>query len=257
MKKYFTVIAILLLPCVAAAVSVQQMHQGVIARKSAGNTCPSYYNSANVVLSWNGNHESGTNYGCDSSGAALQFTATAGAEIDDYLDSDSSNEMRIDADEENIYLDTTANQYMDVDSAQTVCIRIQQAATISTNMTLFRGEKNGSLAARLRLLTNDTVLGVYDAGTVQTVGIGTVTDDTWWTVAYSWDPFDDPTVGTHATDVTSTGSSWETGSQELAAACDYDVETIIIGNADEAAPGQNVYISDFAVLSGYQTTCPF
>ena len=112
----------------------------------------------------------------------------------------------------------------------------------------------------MEIYTDNKVVGYYSVttGTDQTAFGLTPTTGSWVDVAYSWDkPNDDhsanPGDGVWA-------STWEDDDNEITSAQTNNINEVFIGNDNGAHPvwtTEYIYITDFAIVSGYKQACPW
>lgn len=227
---------------------------------SGASPCPSYYASA--VLSWDGDHSSGTLVACDSSGNSVTFTDNS-SDISTYGES-SSNALRTDDNSEFISYTQTGNQYISNASAQTLCVRVYVDGPLD-NTTLFMKGRYGNNAevVALAIDTNAAIrtLGYYDWGSTATAFASAVGDTTWRTIGYTYlNPGDTDQHSTNPGDTATWADGWETDDNELTTGS--NALTIISIGPDGTSswsgdPGDTEYIliDDWAIVSGWQVDC--
>ena len=118
-------------------------------------SCPSYYNTAGVILSMN--FENGLN-ACDSSGNAVLFTGSGTQDIGAY--GQTGQGMKVDAEGEYITLTQSDPQYVDATADQTICVKIDLRATLSNTTSLVRfWDGSGTDDAQMYIRTDDEIGG--------------------------------------------------------------------------------------------------
>lgn len=222
---------------------------------SRGSTirgCPAYYADSNVTFSWNGDHNSGTKYGCKSDGSTILGTGsltpnTSYGEAGSYgVSLDGTN---------SIVFATSGDAQIDNDIG-TVWIRFWYTATTNAS-TLFEGSVDGTQAdsfAVVKIASTDQIAGFWelDGSPVSAYGNGVPTSG-WYDIAYSWN---------WSTTITHSGwgldaTGWEEDAAETAGQL-ANFDEIVIGenNYNLNAPTGVIYIDRIAILSTYQAAKP-
>ena len=228
----------------------------------AVSSCPSYYASA--IWSWNGDHTSGHNYGCTQAGVedvAETDTVTTGTDYGE----DGSVGMLLDENSTNQYLafTQTANQYVNPSSAQTICLRVKISGTMTTSPRVFWSGNGADFVEMYINTTNNTLVGAYNVttGTDQTAFGLTPLTGNWYDIAYSWNPNGPPMEdGDHSANPGDGvwAETWDPDTDELDDEMTNSMETFRIGTGDPAlGAGLTIYITDFAIVPGYQSSCPW
>ena len=261
MKKL--ILALLFVTCLsfqASALGPMMLLSGSSAEQSS---CPSYYASA--IFSWNGDHTLGHNYACTQDGTPVLADADTATTHTDYGE-DGSVGILIDDVTQSLSWDQTVDQYIDDDAAQTICLRIKISGVLTANPKIFNSDNGSDVIAMDIEATTGTVDGYYYVTTGVDVGakgnIPTADGTTWVDVAYSWSPNGPPMQdGDHSANPGDGvwASTWEEDAGELDDDQTNDLDNIAIGNptAENPGAGEYIYITDFAIVSGYQQACPW
>lgn len=228
---------------------------------SGGTSCPDCYNDANVVWSWDGDHDDGHNTACDSAGNAdLADTDNATTHTD--YGEDGSVGMLIEDANQYLQWTQTDGQYLDEDLAQTICIRCKISGVLTPSQTHMFKSLSATDQIRVVISSGESVYGFYapQAGAVSVVGTKPDTT-TWETVAYSWDM---PTNEDHSANPGDAvdpdndwATTWDPDDNELANTMANFLANINIGNFSDANPGvgEYIYIDRIAIVSGYEFDC--
>ena len=216
---------------------------------SAGYACASYYNSANVLFSWDGGLTDNKD-GCSAAGVKADGTLTGG-DIGTYQ---GRTALRVDAASEHISFVNTGGLYADMDESQTICVGAWLTGIPVANTSFYKAYSGDdtNVIEMYQLATGK--LGVRWVGNstldtrYHTTSTGT---GAWKVLKISHQTAGDPYIGVY------NGATYEY-QQPIIDAATAELSTMFLGNQRVTSPaGSVVYISDFAVLSGFHTACPF
>jgi len=221
-----------------------------------GSTCPSWYASA--VFSWDGDHSSGTNYGCAADGTPVTGTNSNLTITTAYGESGSNGAHITDVDQ---YLEFTG--YIDDATPQTLWIRIYISAAPAASVCLFDSYVDGNNFIRGYVQANLIATGGYNgqsAGEQTATSQTTLTAASWIDIAYSW--------GTAAGAGTPTGDhsyywggGWQDDDNELGYAMTSTPTEFAIGEhligGDPPGGDDYINITQFALVDGYKASKPW
>jgi hypothetical protein len=253
MRKSILIIAILSIAALCFAGPLQEMHKRVIAGSTVaagGSSCPSFYDATNVIISWDGDHSSGTNYLCESDGDAVAGTNTNLPISTDYGESSSNGSLH-DTIDERLRWTQTADQYFDNEGPQTLWIRAYFTGTTPTNDIVIFEASDESLTFDIKqdnaasYIVGTHISNVNAGGSLSATG-------SWVNIAYSWDT----TEQDHSV---YNGSTWEDDNNELVSTGN-DVTEFSLGNYIKAVasePTEDVQVTQWALMSGYKAGVPW
>ncbi len=259
-RKLFVVLFLLVFCSIAFGGGITDKHKAVIARQNVAGVspCPSYYASA--ILSWDGDHTTGTNYGCNTAGDAIEFTNEDTFTIStDYGEGGADKGGFVDGNDTGLTKSQTADQYLDDDGAQTLWIRAYFDGDVAGNTTIGAGSYATTPAEdiiRLVLSANTKCRSIFVANSnTDTIdSAGAVTFDAWQNVAESWDYLGGD-LSVYA------AAAWTDSADVLEDAHANKINELVIGthNTGSGAPGagNEIWITDWAIVDGYKTACPF
>jgi len=229
----------------------------VMSGNTSESSCPSYYASA--IWSWNGDHDSGHNYGCTQAGVADVAETDNVVTGTDYGMGSGDIGMLIDTNA-NQYLafTQTANQYVDPTSPQTICMRVALSGSMTTNVQTFWSGNSTDQVHMWVQTTTDVLVAEYDTTDGpdgEAVGTEVTADTTWQDIAMSWDQANDNISANPGDGVWA--STWEEDT-EITSAMTNTLTTFRIGSgATATGVGVTIYVTDFAIVSGYEQACPW
>jgi hypothetical protein len=230
----------------------------------ATNSCPAYALDDNVVFAWNGDHDSGTNYGCSGSAVAVEGTNTSLTITDSYGES-SSNGALCDTVNQNLLWADTGDQYIDDVGPQTICARIYIEAGVTSNGLNFFEGSDGTADNHLKMWLNssDTTQGRYVGNTNSDFCTGTAaTQDDWITVCYSWDQANGDHSfypGNPEDEDTYDATEWREETDELGDTMAANMTEFLIGeyraggSEDDTA---TIYVDRIVLMDGYEAAPP-
>jgi hypothetical protein len=208
-----------------------------------------------VLLSWDGDYDSGYRYVCNSSGTAIEGTNNGLAVSTSYGESGSYGSYH-DSVDERIDWSQTDDQYFDQEGAQTLWMRINITGTPDQNIVIFEASYDSSNVISVSVLNTGKVVGYYKANNViASVYCATApSTGSWVDVAYSWDkPNED-----HAT---YDGSVWYEETDEISDTPASGLIVYTLGNNivwQSATPSTNeVYVTQWALVNGYEASKPW
>ena len=220
----------------------------------AGSPCPSFYNATDVVFSWDGDHTSGTNYGCDSAGTGVAGTNSSLTISTDYGESGSNAAHYTDSGQ---YLEwsQTGDQYVDDVGPQTIWMRVYASALPTSDVVFFESVYNTSNYVQIKVNTAEPEFtGYYRAAGVIKGAAGNSVTAAWVDIAYSWDK-------TNQDHSFYNGSTWEDDNNELLDDMAGDFTAITIGHHTTSSNnfdgGKYINIEQFAIMDGYKTGVPW
>jgi len=225
---------------------------GVPSGEAPETECPSYY--ADAILSWDGDHSSGTNIGCESDEDTVTFTNESATISTTYGEGAGDIGMLIDGSSVGLHLTQTADQYIDDDGAQTLWARIYMLGTIDASTIWLGGYYDSTERIRCYLRTNDELrASILADGTNYSVNSGTVSYTVWVDVAFSYDfPNDDIAVYY---------GSWTESLDALTGDFSDKLNEVVIGTyglgGSSPGAGNELYITKYALVSGYKAAKPW
>ena len=263
-KKLLLILCALAL-CSSSFAGSDDIKKKVIARINATDAdaaCPSFYNSTNVLFSFEaGKDGSNPEDGCDSGGNQITGAITGG-DIGTY---GGSTAFRIDADDEYIFFNDAINidydglpstsgkytmcmsLYIDADLTDTVSVAVITPAgqAIATN--------DNKVVMYLSSQEKPTAL-VYFSTTQDSANDATaVSIDDWYIIGIQWlFPYDTGRLATYE----SVGANWDFEYDMGFGTPDANGVDLYIGNY-LSAPGGQVYVRKYALMTGSGTACPF
>ena len=215
-------------------------------------SCPSYYNTAGVILSMN--FENGLN-ACDSTGAAVLFTGSGTQDIGAYGDAGGQALKVSDGTDNWISFTQSAAQYVNEDADQTMCLKVYLSGQLSAWTGVFRFH-DADYSDELRLAFTSESPTQMDGNYITTtedpdevINGTTVAATTWVNVAYSWEGSAIPTGG-HAT---SGGGAYDE-EDELASGMTDTVTVLQVGGT-WGNPGNYFIIDEWALVGSYKFDC--
>lgn len=226
-----------------------------------GSSCPSWY--ASCIFSWDGDHDSGTNYACDSSGNAIEGT-NSGLQIDTDNGESGSNGALIDAVNEYLTWTDSGDQYIDDDAPQTIWMRIYVSESLDNVTSILESTYDGDNKIYMAVHINDETFGYYegqnDGGSTAYTNAITAALGTWIDVAFSWDT--PAGEGTPTGECSANYGGWKEDLNDLGYVMSNNLNDITLGENDAASlgpPGVGKYVrvTQFAIVSGYETACPW
>ncbi len=252
----FLTLSILALCSTTFAGGITDKHKEVTAKKKTAigaSPCPSFYASA--IFSWDGDHTSGTNYGCETDGDAVQGT-NSGLQIDTDNGESGSNGALVDSLNEYLTWTDSGDQYIDDDSEQTIWMRVYISEAVDDDTSLFESWIDGENRIILLLHSTDTIWGVYEAdNTYDSTTAGSFPTGSWTDIAISWDYTEDDFSAYEA------NGGWVDDTNEGFGTMISDLDDITIGenatNMGPAGTGIFIRITQFAIVSGYKTAVPW
>lgn len=190
MKKLFLILSILLFSSIAQA----QMLQGIVAGESAaaGTTYTDCSNAGTASLYWNGEHTSGTTYGCVNTTTTITGNLVSGAVVDSDTDpgtaspASANNVYKVSDHDQSFRFTVTSKDIFD--SAEGMwCGNVYMAATTGSN-DLVNIHVTGDNLIQIRILADNTVSFTHNHGTgfVNMTTTGTIPDTTWTNVCARW-----------------------------------------------------------------------
>jgi hypothetical protein len=216
--------------------------------KPSSNPCP----SGTYKFAWNGDYTGDTDKGCVNSGAsAIDGTITGTTVHTDY--GRTGNGVLITDDGDYIIWTRTGTDEIDTDIG-TVCMWINSRAdTANSNVFESRGDANDNM--RFYRDATRNVIGTHqgNGNVVQKQSSGTVTHQVFTQIAFTW------TVAGDAIAVsTDGGSSWTVDTDaDTVTTFTTDSTTFVLGDKDVGITTvDDVWVDDFFILAGYQTSCP-
>lgn len=254
MKKFILLIALLCFIPSAHA----DLDEVVGVTIAGGEPCPSWYASA--IFSWDGDHPSGTDYGCETDGDAIQGTNSS-LEISQSYGETGTYAAKMDSNDEYLTWVDSGGQYIDVDVAQTICFRAYFSdQAVDGKITYFEAEAETNHYVFMKMSNLNTITyGYYKAGAGQAWATYSEGDCTgsWLDVCYSWEaarPDGDSSITING------GGAWSEDVDSI----DWDMNDpndITLGEnvvASDTPDGvEYVYIDHFAILSGYEQSPPW
>ena len=231
---------------------------GVTSDYGNGN-CPPFYADTNVLFSWNGDHSSGTNYGCKNDGTPVQGTNNNFTISTSYGES-GSNGARLDATDKYLSWVTSGDEYINPDTTGTIWLRVKLSAAVDNNCTVFEAtyndSMNNSLEQRIRTGDPGNITVYYSGGGLadNASGTGTAVKEIWIDIAMSWDYPGDDLAAWKA------NQTWEQDQGDTLNAWAGNVDLIVIGEKigqqGPAGSGKYIDIDRMAIMSGYMTAKP-
>lgn len=242
-----SILSLLVLLLVCAV--IQFADAGLILTKvGAGNggDCPS---GSNYLSAWDGDYTSQDKYICYNS----QVSQKDGTEIGTVEISGSygrtGNGLRINASNERLEWPIVSDDILD-DSVGTVCVDIYvNVATITGQVDIFQANDGGGAPAMSVVVRSSaTVRGLwYDGSENYATSTGTVTEQTWETLKYTWDqPNDDHKICIDA----ACDEFLDAGLGSLAG-----LDTILLGEEYAGVVSHPVWIDNLRVYDTYDATC--
>jgi hypothetical protein len=259
MKIFFTALCTLLLLCGVAtgqSLTFQATLEDEEVASPAG-TCPSYY--ADAVLSMD--YENGLN-ACNTAGNRLLF-ADMNSDIGAY--GETGQAMKIDDSGEYIEFTQDANEYVNPNADQTMCMKIWVSARL-TNQVALSNLRTSDLDEGIQMYMSTDgsplIKGYYEtAGPNVGAGATAIEVAGWRVVSYSWEggtipngdhsanPGDEPTPDDWP-------SGWEDDIGDLDTAMTDAITILMIGGA-WGNPGttQYYYLDEWALVGSYKYDC--
>ena len=264
MKKLFIILCILAIPSLVFAGGITDKHKAVIARRSP---CPTFYKSAGVVLSWDGNHTLGANYACDSSGNALEGDNTTAPITFGTAYGEAGGSIGALIDNINEYCEwtQTAAQYIDPDADMTLWFRVyitMTDASLDDDIVFFEshsGDAQDELV--IYMSTTPSIIGDYRIADTPNAAAGvTVPTGQWVTVGYTWQGSVIPDGDHSGENDYEGGPSWDRDSDEIDASMT-DPTKILIGErfmdiTVAVGAGESVKIDKWVLMSGFEAATP-
>jgi len=252
MKKL--ILSILFIICLSFQASAWNP-MALLTGSGCGN--PSWY--ADAIISWNGDHCSGTNYWVETDGDSVAAVNTALTISRAYGENSSNGAYITDGDQ---YLTVTngANVYLDPDASQTIWMRVYMNDTPDGAFPYFEAYYNAD--NRLRIGTQASLLQFsnFTWSTVQYDTYGTVAESTgtWVDIAVSWD-----NVRPDGNFSIYSGGQWDEDLNDIddTDGMDGDITWFCIGvnNWWAAGPGvgNEIRVTQVAIVSGYLQDAPW
>jgi len=216
----------------------------------ASNLCPSYYNTAGVILSMN--FENGLN-ACDSSGNAVLFTGSGTQDIGAYGDAGGQALKVSDGADNWVTFTQSAAQYVNEDADQTLCMKVYVTDQLSATTGLARlHDADYSDEIRFELTPDNPaeLASTYaTTGDDEYINETVTTEVTWINVSYSWEGTAIATGG-HST---SAGGAYDEV-VELATGMT-DAITILQIGGTYGNPGNYFIIDEWALIGSYEFDC--
>ena len=255
MKKYLLIIGIILIPVVVYA-------WGILGISGGGVSCPAWYADANVVFSWDGQHDDGHNTGCENDGT------TRAADTDTATTTTFDSQIVIDLDDSQSGVEKLEweQPYIDgSDAAQTICVKTYVTGARPTAAVIVaKGGDGVNDQFFIQTYTSaDRIIGYFqtEAGPDPDAQGDPMQFDGWYTWGFSWNVVGDADdISTNPGDEP-TPANWGSGWEEDAGEATSDMTSVStefsIGNDYASAPneGQHIYISQVAIVTGYQFDC--
>ena len=253
MKKLFLAILLILFLTIGSIYAMSPAFLQMIGGGTGG--CPPFYNATNVVFSWDGDHDSGTNYACDSAGNPLEGTNTNLTIHTDYGEA-GSNGAYVDTHDENLIWTQTEDQYIDDVGPQTVWLRVFISDVPDTAYAIYEGNAgSGANYIGIKISsTNANITGIYRGNSAgdQVYGLAPTTGS-FINIGYSWN------YNTYDHSVYN-GSSWDEDANETLNSLTAAIDAIVIGEdvseADDAGPGHYTRIDQLVIIDGYEAAIP-
>ena len=251
MKKLMVIFIVLALPFVCVAGSIQDMHKTAIAGKN--NNLPSWYSS--VMFGWTGDMKEGTNYAFDTNGTPIKGTSNSLPVGTSYGEGAPDIGALLDTLNENITWSNSGDTYVN-DSIGTLWMRVYISAAPTGTVSIFETNYDASDYIQINVTSTDTtVQGSYTAtGNNDTAyGYG-ISYGGWIDIAYSWDQAN----GDHSC---YDSGEWEEDLDELGHVLEADIANIVLGESiagvAEMDGEKYVWVTQFAIVSGYETAKPW
>ena len=224
-----------------------------------GSSCPSFYNATDVIFSWDGDHDSGTEYACNTAGDALEGTNSNLTIHTDYGES-GSNGANIDATDKYLTWEDSGDQYIDDVGPQTIWMRVYISATPDDYTVLFESVYNADNRLELMIADDLSNFDYYNAGSSPASATHSVLAGSWIDIAYSWTT--PAGAGTPTGDHSSWGgSTWEDNDNELGYAMASNLPNITLGDnltgANGPGAGKYINVTQFAIVDGYKSAKPW
>lgn len=269
MKKVFYVLLVLLITSQLSASTTSRTIDiiNMWTAGASGSSCPAYYADTNVVFSWDGDHASGTNYGCDNGGTGVAGTNTNLTISTSYGEGGSSNGALIDNVNERLEFADSGDQYIDDDSNQTWCARIYIETAPASSSVFFLEANDGSNTNMLRqyIDTTPNYQCGYKADASNDYAAGTgPTEDDWITVCHSWNgtvPNGDHSAypGNPGAEDVYDVTEWEEDANEIDTQMTANLTSFMVGEeygggADDASGV--IYVDQFVIMNGYEQAPP-
>ena len=247
MKKYSIIILIgLLFFCFGFS-----PHMRVIARKNVAVGEAECVSGA--LFTYNGDHSSGTNYGCDSAGASIAGTNNG-------LDSISADYISFNAVNENLDFLVDASE-IDVIDDCTIYADFYIPTAVGTQV-IFESYKDADNNLFCEIYDADQVRCFFEGNTtvqnaLSTLNSGNFATETWYRIGLSWDAEADA-GGTLAVSVNAVGAAtdWEPDTEDIDSWASAP-EEFTIGEKDcQISPSETIWIRDVIIIDGFEATDP-
>ena len=213
--------------------------------------CPSFYDDS--ILSWDGDYPSDTDAACETDGDSVQGTVNGSPDIGTSYGESGSVGIKVDASGESISYTDSGGVYADLNGARTVWMRIYFSAVPTGDCEIFHARYDGDNNATITVKSTAQILGYHESSATYASAYGAaISPDSWVDVAYSWDlPNRDHSANT--------SGSWEDDNDELSESVGTDVTDIYFGSpyAFSMGAGEYYQITQWAIVNGYKTACPW
>lgn len=195
MKKILISWLTLLLLCAAVqahALSAAVQAAVSVNAASGGVTYTDCSNAGTAQLYWNGEHTSGTTYGCTNTTTTINGNRVSGTVVDSDTDpgtaspASGNNVYKVSDHDQSFRFTITSKDIFDSAEGRW-CGDVYMAATTNNNDILNIAVAGDNLI-RLRVLSNNTLSFTHNHGSgfVDMTTTGTISDTTWTTVCARW-----------------------------------------------------------------------
>ena len=216
------------------------------------NSCPDYYADANVTFSWDGDHSSGTKYGCKSDGSTILGTGSLTPNTS-YGESGSYG-LRLDGANHLLFATSGDAQIDDTIGTIWMRLRIDDDPAPIAEVTLFEGAVDGTVADSIFMkLATANMWGIWgDPASSIYANSGTITTGaSFQNVGYSWD------CSSTNHSANPGDGTWDEDAGEIS--CNLaNFNQIVIGenDFDKNAPTSFIYVDRIVILSTYEAALP-